>query len=274
MPAFFQKPLTSEQAKDKVFEHWKDLENFANKRFPNDENQANIALDFVLEQLQTDNWKRIRQWEKKGNFLTFLLTIVARLFTDFTRKQFGHHRPPKWLIEKQNPLWLKSYKLLVVEQYSRNESIELLKSDRFDLPLIEEIVNEILKKCKAKPQPPQFSSADELEQLGSENTEPSKELSLGTTELIEILTEVVTTGNDDELPDYLREHLSLLRSSTQLDEQDRMFLYLRFIEGKSMTEIVNLLHMQDNPYRKLHKLIHTLQKACQDAGLIYDEIRE
>lgn len=271
MSFIFQKRLSAKQAKNKVFEHWKDLESFAKKRFPSDENQAIQALDYSLALLQEDDWMRVCQWQGKGRFLTFLLTLTAHLMTDYTRKQFGHHRPPKWLLEKSDKLWIKAYKLLAVERYNRFEAIEILKAEDQDISVITAVVEEILKKSQIKNHQPKFSSDDEFEQLGSLETEPLKELILTSNDQIEILIQFLASNGDCQLPDYLKEHISRLKSSVTLNEEDRMLLYLRYVEGMNMNNIVKFLNLAGNPYKRVNKLIEKLQDACEQAGLISDQ---
>ncbi|MGH9957240.1 MAG: hypothetical protein ACREBC_08935 [Pyrinomonadaceae bacterium] len=62
-----------------------------------------------------------------GHFLPFLATLVSRLLTDFARGCFGHIRKPAWLAKKRDPLWETAYRLLMVENYGRHETIAQLQ---------------------------------------------------------------------------------------------------------------------------------------------------
>jgi hypothetical protein len=49
-------PLTSEQAKQAVLEHWQHLNAISRKRFPNDESLALEGVDYIVKKLKADDW--------------------------------------------------------------------------------------------------------------------------------------------------------------------------------------------------------------------------
>jgi hypothetical protein len=59
-------PITPEQAKAKVFEHWYHLDALAKRRFPKDENLAHEALLYVLKNLEADDWRRVCTWRRSA----------------------------------------------------------------------------------------------------------------------------------------------------------------------------------------------------------------
>lgn len=110
--------MTPEQAKAKVFEHWKHLDALARRRFPRNENLAHEGLLYMLNKLEADEWKRVRAWPELGNFLPFVATLAARLLTDFARERFGHIRQPTWLTAKHDPVWEAAYSTASVDSIS------------------------------------------------------------------------------------------------------------------------------------------------------------
>jgi hypothetical protein len=104
--------LTVEQAKEKVFEHWKQLNVLSRRRFPSDENLALEGLNYVLKKLEANDWQRVRAWEGHSDFLAFITTVTVRLLTDFRREKFGYIRKPVWLQVKNDPVWDLAYRLL------------------------------------------------------------------------------------------------------------------------------------------------------------------
>lgn len=270
----FKKRLSAEQAKGKVFEHWNDLNVFSKRRFPDNENQALQALDYALDQLQSNDWNRVREWEGKGRFLTFLLTLVSHLFTDYTRKQVGHHRPPKWIAEKNDMIWNKAYKTLIIQRYSRQEAFEILKVHYPNSPSIFNVIESILENCTQKPPQLEFTTVENLAEQGSIERAPMMELMLSSAELIEILLKSLSTNEDSQLPAYLEEGIAKLKALIDLNEEDRMLLLLRYEQGLSMNDISKLLKLEGNLYKRHNKLIEKLQIACEEAGLMPQEINE
>ena len=121
-------PLTPASARSRVFEHWDDLNDLCQRRFPRSENLAHQGLLYAIDRLEQDGWKRVCAWQGNSGFRTFLLTLAARLLTDFSRERFGHVRPPQWLERKTDPVWRKAYKLLIVDQYERREAVGILQA--------------------------------------------------------------------------------------------------------------------------------------------------
>jgi hypothetical protein len=112
--------MTPEQAKAKVLEHWNYLDALSKRRFPKSENLAHERLLYVLENLEANEWKRVRAWQGLGHFLPFITTLASRLLTDFARTKFGYIRKPAWLAEKRDPLWDTAYRLLMLDQAAQH----------------------------------------------------------------------------------------------------------------------------------------------------------
>ena len=275
---FFRKAkcLTPEQAKEKVFEYWNDLDALSKRRFPGNENLAHQALLDSLDYLEVNEWRRVCAWEGKGPFLTFLITLVSRLLTDYSRKRFGYIRPPKWLQEKSDDLWNEAYKLLVIKQYERQETIEMLYNSgkNQNLSEIEEAVITIQGKCllRSRQQHENTISLDSCADPRSTENEPLRELTLNSAELIEILLHYLQTTENCQLPSYIQDGVLRLKSLIKLDEKDRLLMHLRYAEGMSLKAIVKILNFQGDPYKRLNKLTRELNQACQEAGLIVAEI--
>ena len=215
----------------------------------------------------------MRSWEGKGSFLTFLITLASRLYTDYARQQFGYSRPPKWLQDKSDETWRKAYRLLQVEHYERREAIELLHSYFPDqaLPDLEQMVAEILSRCLHRLQLTETTLAlDQCEEPASLQQAPLQALMLHPNELIEILSHYLEGEDSQALPPQVQTGILRLQSQLSLNETDRMLLYLRYVEGLSITVIVDRLHLSGSPYKRLNRLIESLQHACQQTGLSID----
>ena len=53
----------------------------------------------------------------------------------------------------------------------------------------------------------------------------------------------------------------------KLTSDDRLLLRLRFIDGYSMKKISEMMKLDGDPYKRLHKIIHGLRIAFQQADI-------
>ena len=264
--------LTSEVAKNLVFDHWNFMISLTRKRFPNDTDMGDQALSYVLDKLEEQEWQRIRGWDGCGSFATFLAVLATRLMTDFVRSKFGYHRPPAWLREKKGILWEKAFRLCTVEKYERREAIEVLYSEVSEMSrdALEEIVNTVYSKCTKQAR---FSEGnigiDQIEESPSKDDDMRDKIN--NKQLIEVLVEYIDSdiNNVDTLvDDTIRDLLGHLKLHLNMTDEDRLLLRLRFCEGLKIKEISQMLHLEGNPYKRINGLIDDLRNACQQCGLV------
>lgn len=107
----------------RVIKHWDLINRPAGRRF-SDANMADEAALLALDALKSDDWRRVKPYQGRSRFTTFLAVIVNRLLEDFSRKRFGRPRPPKW-VKDGGPLLIHVYRLLCEERYSFDEAVEM-----------------------------------------------------------------------------------------------------------------------------------------------------
>lgn len=264
--------LSAEEAKKLFFEHWDFLTRLARKRFPNDVDMGDQAMSYVLDKLEEQEWQRIRTWDGKGSFATFLGVLVSRQMTDFVRSRFGYLRPPVWLKEKKDPAWQQAFKMFAVAKLERQEAIESLCAtlSHMNRDKVEEIVNVVYAKCTKQAR---FSEGNIGIELVEEVPSPDDEMqeALNNKQLIEVLLEFIQSEADttDDLNDEnIKELLSRLRTQLDMSDEDRLLLRLRFCEGLKVNEISQRLHLKGNLYKRINGLIENLKSACQQCGLV------
>ena len=86
----------------------------AERRF-RDETLAGEAVNYVLAELQADDWRRVRAYRGPARLETYLVTVAARLLEDFARRRFGRARVPDW-VRARGALWELLYRLLCLER--------------------------------------------------------------------------------------------------------------------------------------------------------------
>ena len=263
--------LTSETAKELVFDHWNFMTSLARKRFPNDNDMGVQALNYVLHKLEEQEWQRVIGWDGCGSFATFLAVLVTRLMTDFVRMKFGYHRPPTWIKEKKDAYWERTFKLCTVDKYERREAIEVLCSGTSEMSReeIEEMVNIVYSKCTKQAR---FSEGNiAIDQIEESSTEDDgMQDYVNNKQLLEVLLEYIQSdvsaantlidGTTKDLLSHLKLHISM-------SDEDRLLLRLRFCEGLKINEISKMLHLESNLYKRINGLIDDLRNACQQCGL-------
>ncbi len=263
--------MTPDEAKKKVWDHWEFLNSFAKRRFPGKEEQALQASLFALNKLEENEWRRVCAWQGQGSFVSFLSVLARRLFTDFEREQYGHHREPKWLQEKQDPLWHKAYRLYVIENLNRQAIIETLATDvSREHWFIEEVVSTVVARCKPKMKPKKVSK-DKAELYDLPNgVNPGPQAQLINDDNIDsatLLMAYIADGDESRLPPRMRDMLSLLRNLTLTDEE-RLMIRLHEIDGVRLTAVKKMLHYQGDIYKRYKKTIGQIRDACKKAGLV------
>ena len=263
--------LTSETAKELVFDHWNFMTSLARKRFPNDNDMGDQALSYVLDKLEEQEWQRVIGWDGCGSFATFLAVLVTRLMTDFVRMKFGYHRPPTWIKDKKDADWERTFKLCTVDKYERREAIELLCSGTSEMSreAIEEMVNTVYSKCTKQAR---FSEGnitiDQIEESSSEDD--GMQDFINNKQLLEVLLEYIQSDvstTDTLVDDTTKDLLSNLKLHISMSDEDRLLLRLRFCEGLKINEISKMLHLESNLYKRINGLIDNLRNACQQCGL-------
>ncbi len=108
--------------KNKVLANWALINRLARHRFGSTALAEEAAL-FVLEHLEADDWHRVRSFNGKASFATFLTSLSFRLMEDFSRKRFGRIRPPLW-VQRLGGFWLLLFRFLCLERLSVAEAVE------------------------------------------------------------------------------------------------------------------------------------------------------
>lgn len=267
-----QQARTPEQAKELVFAHWKQLDKLCKRRFPQNENLAYEGSLFILEQLEANQWKRIRAWEGSGQFITFLTTLISNLLTDFTRKKFGHIRMPQWLSKKKDPLWGMAYQLLIGKQYLCHEVVNMLETNQPSRErwFLKEVVSTIRARCHTHV----HSSGSNVQIENYTKTEfmdsiSDAELSIDTLELMDAFCRLLDLHNKTIVTSTsrVRELILRLKPHVNLIDEDRLLLRLRFVEGFKMKDIAMQLNLTEDPYKRYYKILRSLRNACRQAGM-------
>jgi len=277
-PVATDQPMTPEQGHRHVFVHWSHLEALCRRRFLKSENLAHEALLHVVDQLEADDWQRVRTWQGAGRFLAYLTTLASRLLTDFQRSGFGYFRKPKWLAELADPEWDRAYRLLIVEGYRRSEALEilLLSETHREAWFFEDVVTRILERCQARPQPGDRElSLEGTAEPRDESGEVGQEFEIHERELVEALEMCLVPPADAGRAPTERVGVLVerLRPHVCLSDEDRLLLRMRFLDGLNVSAIARMLQLSGDPYKRLERVLRQLRRAFLKAGLAETRVR-
>lgn len=274
---------TFEFYKKKALDHYALIDTLVRKRFP-DSALADEAFVYVMEYLEKENWRRIREYRGRARFPTFLSRVVSNLLSDFADHKFGKFHIPLW-IKNMGPLWEETYRRLSRERMSRKdvEYSLTIGAANTSLEAVREAIEVILEKIpdcgaykkvkllSADPDTLQKSSDTHNEEktVSSEKIQASLNYISLQEELFSFLNNPEKTGRTAS-PKTAALQASVLRFRTQLklSPEDRVFLKMIYLEGLNVKAAGEKLGFNSSWVHKRHKqLLKRIEKALKKAGL-------
>lgn len=256
--------------------HWqRQLEKHALRRFI-EPITADEACSFVLDKLSEDNWARCNTFKGQAKPGTFLYSLSARLFEEFSRQRYGRARPPVWL-QQQGDFWVRLWKSICLERHSPDSVIEqLCRNGRYDTGIVKNIIRTIkarLPWCGVSnlPVPTEFLSEDgeELSLLDANSAGDSLEDALARNHLRETLATLAALLEDpDALSDIEAETVQRTRQAITLSDESLLMLRLHFQEGLSFSAIARALGVPNHqPGRQIKHSLNEIHTALEQAGM-------
>lgn len=237
---------------------------------------AEEACSFVLDKLSEDDWARCKTFKGQAQPATFLYSLSARLFEEFSRQRYGRARPPVWL-QQQGDFWVRLWKSICLERHSPESVIDkLCRNGRFDTAIVKNIIRTIkarLPWCGVShlPVPTEFLSEEgaELSLLDANSAGDSLEDALAQNHLRETLATLGALLDDTEaLADIESDALQRARQSLSLDGESLLMLRLHFQEGLSFSAIARALGVPNHqPGRQIKRSLGEIHTALEQAGL-------
>lgn len=235
---------------------------------------AEEACSFVLDKLSEGDWARCKTYKGQAKPGTFLYSLAARLFEEFSRQRYGRARPPAWL-QQQGDFWVRLWKSICLERHSTESVIHrLCHNGRYDTSIVRNIIRTIkarLPWCGVSnlPVPAEYFSADgeELSLLDANSAGDSLEDALAHNHLNETLATLAALL-DDTLEDIDSESVHRARAALSLDDESLLMLKLHFQEGLSFSAIARALGVSNHqPGRQIKHSLATIHAALEQAGM-------
>ncbi|WP_353570813.1 hypothetical protein [Candidatus Albibeggiatoa sp. nov. BB20] len=261
--------MSPQEAKNLVFQHWQYLNQLAHKRFPQDNQLAEQAIDYVLEQLEKNDWRRVCQYEGKG-FTAFITVTTNRLLIDFGRKVGEIPYIPSW-IQQAAPAWKQVF-LLLHKGEAKSEIIHRM-TEAMDIE-VQTVTNMIIKieqKQKFKTKTTQIE-LEQLENIKSEAPDPEQDLNQSEYNAwFNIIFQTLKQENTKIESKKLKSLADNLQNYITLTSEERLFLLMIYQDELSISEAGRRLDWNQNQAAGKHKrLLARLQTGFEKSGLIQD----
>lgn len=218
--------------------------------------EADECFVYILDQLQANDFKRLRSFKGRSSFKTYVYTVINSLAADFKRRKYGRKRIPK-AVSKLGEWAERVYRIVCWQRYNYK--------DAYEITCLEGIFEGSFGKFLETVEPlrgvpcrenPSFLSVDDEEgaapDLSDAEANPLEEL---------------LCRMDDEV--RLKALAVIKKVTDELNEIDQTLVRLVYGSGKSMAAAGRAAGLKPNAARKRLKSILTRYKA----GLLAEGIR-
>ncbi len=275
--------------KKKILDHYDLINRMVQKRF-SDSATADEAFVFVMERLENDNWRRVREYKGNASFTTYLTKVVSNLILDYSDHKHGKFRPPEW-VKKMGALWEEVHKRLCSERMSKKDvefSMTIGAPDDRDPEAVREAIEIILAKVpdcgKYRKGKEYATDPDDLKNAGSAlrtgtNTVPEqfksalRYIALQNAVFPFFNSDSQNTDDGQENDNKLATAFHNFRSKLNLSAEDRLFLKMIYQDGLKVKTAGEKLNLKQNQIHRRHKkLLEHMGKAIKASGL-EDELK-
>lgn len=103
------------------------IEAVCKRHFYTDNDRSECCI-FVLDSLKADNFKRLRAFQGRSKFTTYLYSLANALAIDFKRKRYGRRRIPTAVAKLGK--WAEAvYRLVCWQKFSIDDAYDFLQID-------------------------------------------------------------------------------------------------------------------------------------------------
>jgi RNA polymerase sigma factor (sigma-70 family) len=220
------------------------------------EEREDLCGDVSLKLIEND-YEKLRQFEGRAQFTTFVKTVVAREATDLFRRKFGKLRPSAR--SRGRGEWACRYEQLRrTKGRSREEAVAILEREGCHVPLDQ--LDALDAEIAARMPPRSFETADGLRELPASDTDPEQRA----------LANERREGKRRLL-------LALRRAVGELLPDDRVFLRL-YCEPQARQRAKRLAVMfhrsEIEVYRHFKELCKDLRRRLALLGFDIDDVKD
>lgn len=203
-------------------------------QYESDPNKADECFLFVCGKLSDDGFRRLLQFDSGRNarFSSWLKVIVSNLCVDWRRKEFGRHRPYR-AIDRLSPLDQLLYHYKTECGMDRRACLNALRITYPDLT--EKQLAESNGRLHTALTPRQrWQLTIRKREMGAVNVSGAASDQTKATELVE------PGPGPESVAQLLQTRASLEQAMSQLNNQQRLLLRLRFQEDLPLKDVADL----------------------------------
>jgi RNA polymerase sigma factor for flagellar operon FliA len=223
---------------------------------------ANDAEDFrshVAVKLLDDDCAVLRKFQGRSSLRTYLTIVIGRLLLDYRTSAWGKWRPSAEA-RRAGPTAILLERLTTRDGYGFDEACEILRTNH-QVPETRGDLEALAARLPARARR-RFEGEDSLEHLPASGVASDRQVAAA--------ERAATTD---------RVFTILNRVKGELPAQDQVILAMRFEDGRAVSEIAAMLHLDQKPlYRRLDRLLQALRAALQrehiDAATVAELINE
>lgn len=254
--------------KTETLAHWRRIDAMAARRFGEGPLAEEASLA-VLDGLREGDWRRLRAFDGRSSFATYLLALTARLLEDFARRRFGRVRPPRW-VENLGGLWRQLFEALCLQRLSLAEAVATVGQRQAEAreAEIESAAHELLARIVDCGRHQGLEVPLDEEEAGEGAAAEAPTAGLEARQRRELLAAVsaLVLGREEEPAEAAGRRFADLRLA--LTAEERLLLKLCYQDGLAVAEAGQLLDLNRfQAHGRLRRLLARLRAEFARAGL-------
>ena len=209
---------------------------------------ADDFSSYVTLRIVQDDYAVFASFQGRAKLRTYLTVVIGRMLLDWRIHSWGRWRPSAEA-KRCGPLAIRLEELIVRDGCRLDEAYEILKTNH-GLQVTREELAALAERLPVR-QPRRFESDDALESVAAGDCGAD---------------ELVTEGDRQETAERVSRVLRAVMS--ELDQEERNILVLRFEDGRTVAEIAITLDLEQKAlYRRVDKLLAKLRDALEAEGI-------
>ena len=219
------------------------------------ENDVNECFVFVIDSLRSQDYKRLRSFQGRSKFTTYLYTLVNSLVVDFHRKKFGRRRIPA-AVKKLGQWAEAAYRLICWQRFSVDDAFGFLQVEGLYEGSYDRFRQEIIPVQNATcRESPSFHSIDNPEGVASH-------LSTARPNPLEKLIEKLDHHRRFEAAGIIR------KITEELSEKDQLLMRLVYGSDHSVRAAAAAVGLSTSAVRKrLKRMVSVFREKLLAAGI-------
>lgn len=209
----------------------------------------------VLLHLTQQDYAVLRRWRREGTLLTYLVTVVTRVFLDYRNQEWGKVKPPA-LARRLGPAALMLWRLTHRKRITFDEAVTTLQAEHGVTASRDELWRIFVQLPAAAGR--YFVDLSELEhreQVGAD------------------AEAFVRVSEQEALAS--RVERALADALSGLDVEDRLIVKLFFYDGLSRAQIARSLHLdQQRLYPRFLAQMARLRASLESQRITIEDIRQ